>query len=45
MQLDENIKLQLCYVLQDLCDERTRKRIEELVAFSEEYVGKAQAVS
>ncbi|GAV02137.1 hypothetical protein RvY_12738-2 [Ramazzottius varieornatus] len=43
MQLDENVKLQLCYVLQDLCDDRIRKRIEELVAFSEEYVGKAQA--
>ncbi|XP_055337214.1 ryanodine receptor-like isoform X3 [Paramacrobiotus metropolitanus] len=42
IRLDEGVKLQLCYVLQDLCDERVRKRIEEIVYFSEEFVGKAQ---
>ncbi|OQV16827.1 Ryanodine receptor [Hypsibius exemplaris] len=43
IRLDEGVKLQLCFVLQDLCDERVRRRIEEIVCFSEEYVGKVQS--
>jgi hypothetical protein len=45
MKLDEPVKLQLCYVLQHLCDYQLQYRIEGTIAFSEEFVGRLQAVS
>jgi hypothetical protein len=45
MKLDEPIKLQLCYLLQHLCNYQLQYRIEAMIAFSEEFVGRLQAVS
>lgn len=45
MKLDEPIKLQLCYVLQHLCSYQLQYRIEGTIAFSEDFVGRLQAVS
>jgi hypothetical protein len=45
MKLDEPVKLQLCYVLQHLCNYQLQYRIEGIIAFSEEFVGRLQAVS
>ncbi|CAF3701689.1 unnamed protein product, partial [Rotaria sp. Silwood1] len=43
MILDEPVKLQLCHILQHLCDYQLQYRIESIIAFSEEFVGKLQA--
>ena len=45
MKLDEPVKLQLCYVLQHLCEYQLQYRIEGIIAFSEEFVARLQAVS
>lgn len=45
MKLDEPVKLQLCYVLQHLCNYQLQYRIEGIIAFSEDFVGKLQVVS
>ncbi len=45
MKLDEPVKLQLCYVLQHLCNYQLQYRIEGIIAFSEDFVGRLQAVS
>ena len=45
MKLDEPVKLQLCYLLQHLCDYQLQYRIEGMAAFSEEFVARVQAVS
>jgi ryanodine receptor 2 len=45
MKLDEPVKLQLCYVLQHLCQYQLQYRIEGIIAFSEEFVARLQAVS
>ena len=44
MRLDEPVKLQLCYVLQHLCKYQLQYRIEAIIAFSEEFVGRLQSV-
>ena len=44
MKLDEPVKLQLCYVLQHLCSYQLQYRIEGAIAFSEDFVGRLQAV-
>ncbi|XP_075890924.1 ryanodine receptor 2 isoform X2 [Nelusetta ayraudi] len=38
MKLPEPVKLQMCHVLQYLCDCQVRHRIEALVAFSDDFV-------
>ncbi|CAF1564539.1 unnamed protein product, partial [Rotaria sordida] len=43
MTLDEPVKLQLCYILQHLCNYQLQYRIESLIAFSEEFVRRLQA--
>jgi len=45
MKIDEPVKLQLCYVLQHLCDYQLQYRVEGIIAFSEEFVGRLQSVS
>ena len=45
MKLDEPVKLQLCYVLQHLCNYQLQYRIEGTIAFSEDFVGRLQSVS
>jgi len=45
MKLDEPVKLQLCYILQHLSSYQLQYRIESIIAFSEEFVGRLQAVS
>jgi len=44
MKLDEPVKLQLCYILQHLCLYQLQYRIEGIIAFSEEFVARLQAV-
>lgn len=44
MKLDEPVKLQMCFILQHLCDYQLQYRIEAMIAFSEEFVGRLQAV-
>ncbi|CAF2524137.1 unnamed protein product [Rotaria sp. Silwood2] len=43
MKLDEPVKLQLCHVLQHLCNYQLQYRIEGIIAFSEEFVGRLQS--
>ncbi|CAF5091540.1 unnamed protein product, partial [Rotaria magnacalcarata] len=43
MTLDEPVKLQLCHILQHLCDYQLQYRIEGIIAFSEDFVGRLQA--
>ncbi|CAF4495199.1 unnamed protein product, partial [Rotaria sp. Silwood2] len=43
MTLDEPVKLQLCHILQHLCDFQLQYRIESIIAFSEEFFGRLQA--
>ncbi|CAF3538671.1 unnamed protein product [Rotaria sordida] len=43
MKLDEPVKLQLCHVLQHLCDYQLQYRVEAIIAFSEEFVGRLQS--
>lgn len=45
MKLDEPVKLQLCYLLKHLCRYQLQYRIEGIIAFSEEFVARLQAVS
>ncbi|XP_074846207.1 ryanodine receptor 2 isoform X10 [Carettochelys insculpta] len=42
MKLPEPVKLQMCYLLQYLCDCQIRHRIEAIVAFSDDFVAKLQ---
>ena len=44
MKLDEPVKLQMCYILQHLCNYQLQYRIEAIIAFSEEFVGRLQSV-
>lgn len=44
MKIDEPVKLQLCFVLQHLCDYQLQYRIEGTIAFSEEFVERLQSV-
>ncbi|KAK3094056.1 hypothetical protein FSP39_023525 [Pinctada imbricata] len=37
MKLDEPVKLQMCLILQHLCDVQLRHRVESIVAFSDEF--------
>ncbi|XP_070577063.1 ryanodine receptor 2-like isoform X7 [Ptychodera flava] len=43
MQLDEQIKLQMCYLLQHLCDQQLRHRVESIITFTDDFVGECQA--
>ena len=45
MQLDEPVKLEVCFLLQHLCDSQLRHRVESIVNFSEDFVAECQAVS
>lgn len=45
MTLDEPVKLQLCHILQHLCDYQLQYRIESLIAFSDDFVGRLQGVN
>ncbi|XP_043914983.1 ryanodine receptor 2 [Protopterus annectens] len=42
MKLPEPVKLQMCHLLQYLCDCQVRHRIEAIVAFSDEFVARLQ---
>ncbi|XP_070401457.1 ryanodine receptor 2 isoform X2 [Nothobranchius furzeri] len=42
MKLPEPVKLQMCHVLQYLCDCQVRHRIEAVVAFSDDFVARLQ---
>ncbi|XP_056888735.1 ryanodine receptor 2 isoform X2 [Takifugu flavidus] len=42
MKLPEPVKLQICHILQHLCDCQVRHRIEALVAFSDGFVARLQ---
>ncbi|XP_077359216.1 ryanodine receptor 2 [Festucalex cinctus] len=42
MKLPEPVKLQMCHVLQYLCDCQVRHRIEAVVAFSDDFVASLQ---
>ncbi|KAJ1155514.1 hypothetical protein NDU88_008244 [Pleurodeles waltl] len=42
MKLPEPVKLQMCHLLQYLCDCQIRHRIEAIVAFSDDFVAKLQ---
>ncbi|XP_038616986.1 ryanodine receptor 2 [Tachyglossus aculeatus] len=42
MKLPESVKLQMCLLLQYLCDCQVRHRIEAIVAFSDDFVAKLQ---
>ncbi|XP_056343727.1 LOW QUALITY PROTEIN: ryanodine receptor 2 [Oenanthe melanoleuca] len=42
MKLPEPVKLQMCHLLQYLCDCQVRHRIETIVAFSDDFVAKLQ---
>jgi len=43
MKLDEPVKLQMCLILQHLCDYQLQYRIEGMIAFSEDFVGRLQS--
>ncbi|NXX75670.1 RYR2 protein, partial [Urocolius indicus] len=42
MKLPEPVKVQMCHLLQYLCDCQVRHRIEAIVAFSDDFVAKLQ---
>ena len=42
MNIHEEVKLQICYLLHHLCDVQVRHRIEASVAFSQGYMGQLQ---
>ncbi|XP_053408017.1 ryanodine receptor-like isoform X6 [Mercenaria mercenaria] len=42
MKLDEPVKLEVCRILQHLCDIQLRHRIESIIAFSGDFVGSCQ---
>lgn len=44
MKLDEPVKLQMCYILQHLSDYQLQYRVEGMIAFSEDFVGRLQSV-
>lgn len=39
MEIAEGVKLQLCYVLHHLLDLQKRHRVENIIAFAQDYVG------
>ncbi|XP_078000970.1 ryanodine receptor 2-like [Glandiceps talaboti] len=43
MYLDEATKLQMCHLLQHLCDQQLRHRVESIINFSDDFVGESQA--
>ncbi|XP_033127881.1 ryanodine receptor 2-like [Anneissia japonica] len=43
MHLDEPVKLEMCYLLQHLCDSQLRHRVEAIVNFSDDFVAECQA--
>ncbi|XP_063919785.1 ryanodine receptor isoform X1 [Zophobas morio] len=43
MKMAEGAKLQMCYLLQHLCDIQLRHRVEAIIAFSHSFVGELQA--
>ncbi|KAH1010100.1 hypothetical protein HUJ05_004454 [Dendroctonus ponderosae] len=42
MKMAEGAKLQMCYLLQHLCDIQLRHRVESIIAFSHDFVGDLQ---
>ncbi|KAF2882575.1 hypothetical protein ILUMI_23592 [Ignelater luminosus] len=42
MKMAEGAKLQMCYLLQHLCDVQLRHRCESIIAFSHDFVGELQ---
>lgn len=42
MKMAEGAKLQMCYLLQHLCDVQLRHRVESIIAFSHDFVGDLQ---
>lgn len=45
MKMAEGAKLQMCFILQHLCDFQLRHRIEQIIAFSFDFCGDIQNVS
>lgn len=45
MKMAEGAKLQMCYLLQHLCDIQLRHRVESIIAFSHDFIGDLQTVS
>lgn len=43
MKMAEGAKLQMCYLLQHLCDIQLRHRVESIISFSHDFVGELQA--
>ncbi len=44
MQLDEPVKLEMCNLLEHLCDSQLRHRVESIINFSDDFVAECQAV-
>ncbi|PNF29756.1 hypothetical protein B7P43_G10848 [Cryptotermes secundus] len=42
MKMAEGAKLQMCYLLQHLCDIQLRHRVESIIAFSHDFIGDLQ---
>lgn len=42
MKMAEGAKLQMCYVLQHLCDIQLRHRVEYIISFSHDFVSEIQ---
>ncbi|XP_055878934.1 ryanodine receptor 2-like isoform X5 [Biomphalaria glabrata] len=42
MELEEPVKLQVCKILQHLCDLQLRHRVESIIAFSDDFVANCQ---
>ncbi|GFR86949.1 ryanodine receptor [Elysia marginata] len=42
MDLEEPVKLEVCHILQHLCDIQLRHRVESIIAFSDDFVGRCQ---
>ncbi|KAK3736855.1 hypothetical protein RRG08_000604 [Elysia crispata] len=42
MDLEEPVKLEVCRILQHLCDIQLRHRVESIIAFSDDFVGRCQ---
>ncbi|BFZ07812.1 hypothetical protein BsWGS_10847 [Bradybaena similaris] len=43
MQLEEAVKLEVCRILQHLCDIQMRHRVESIIAFSDDFVANSQS--
>ncbi|XP_072031407.1 LOW QUALITY PROTEIN: ryanodine receptor 2-like [Amphiura filiformis] len=43
MQLDEPVKLEMCSLLEHLCDSQLRHRVESIINFSDDFVAECQA--